>query len=80
MPDESPLNGAPDGAENFYPLDEATIAFFAEGTKQLEMVQAQMSGALQLYLKQHKLDGRWRIAQNGRELQRMLDVPAAVSG
>jgi hypothetical protein len=76
MPDEEP-NGQPNESDNFYPLDEAAIAVFQEGTKQLEMLNAQMSGALQLYLRQHKLEGRWQIAANGRELQRVVDpVPA----
>lgn len=64
MPDE------PNGTEN-YPLDEASISVFAEGMKQIDLVQAQMGGALRLFLRQHKLQGNWRIAQNGRELERV---------
>ena len=59
-----------------YPLDEASIAIFAEGVKQIDLVNAQMGGALRLFLRQHKLPGNWRIAQNGRELERVVDAPA----
>lgn len=68
MPEEN-------GTEN-YPLDEASIAIFAEGLKQIDLVQAQMGGALRLFLRQHKLDGNWRVAANGRELERVADAPA----
>lgn len=61
------------GTENF-PLDEASIAVFAEGVKQIELLNAQMGGALRLFLRQHNLQGNWRIAQNGRELERVEDV------
>jgi len=60
-----------DGADNCYPLDEAAIAVFAEGFKQLDNLNAQMNGALRLFLRQHKLEGQWRIAANGRELERV---------
>lgn len=60
--------------DNFYPLDEHAIALFAQGLKQIETINAQMSGALQLYVRQHKLQGQWRLAENGRELERIPDA------
>ena len=70
MPDEERNE-----SDNFYPLDDVAIALFAQGLKQIEAVNAEMSGALKLYLRQHKLEGNWRLADNGRELQRMESVP-----
>lgn len=67
----SPEPTTTEEAKDFYPLDEAAIAIFAEGTKQIEAINAQMSGALRLFLRQHKLEGQWKLAQNGRELQRV---------
>lgn len=74
-----PTNGAPAKSVDFFPLDESTIAIFAEGTETIKLTNAQMSGALRLFLRQHKLEGNWRLAENGRELQRMPDAqPAAI--
>jgi hypothetical protein len=74
MPDEE-RNGQPNESDNCYPLDDAAIALFAEGKRQLEMVNAQMVGAMNLYIKQHRLEGQWRLAENGRELERAAPVP-----
>ena len=59
--------------------NEDSIAWHvAQGLKQLETLNQQMNGALLLYLKQHSLEGNWRLAANGRELERLADpVPAA---
>jgi hypothetical protein len=68
-------------AENF-PLDEATIEILAEVNKTLPKVAEQLDalkqqdarlrgqaeGALILFLRQHKLEGNWQVAPNGREL------------
>ena len=58
-------------ADNFYPLDEPAIALFADGQRQIESINARMVGVMQLYLRQHKLDGQGRVAENGRELCRV---------
>ena len=72
MPDDN--HKQPNESDTCYPLDDAAIAFFAQGVKQIEMMHAQMNGALELYLKQHKLPGKWRVAENGRELERVADA------
>jgi zona occludens toxin (predicted ATPase) len=54
-----------------YPLDDASIALFAELTRQIEALNHQWRGALALFLRQHQLDGVWRPAANGRELERV---------
>lgn len=64
-----------------YPLDDATIELLAEikaaTDRQLLILKAQSEGALILFMKQHKLAGPWRVAENGRELVRAPDaVPA----
>jgi hypothetical protein len=57
--------------DNFCPLDEETAALFAEMQEQVKLLNAQAQGMLRLYLRQHHLDGEWRIAENGRELRRV---------
>lgn len=58
-------------ADNCYPLDEPAIALFADGLRQIELLNASMNGALQLFVKQHGLEGRWQLAPNRRELERI---------
>ena len=54
-----------------YPLDEASITFFAEGKKAIDLVNAKLNGAFELILKMHGLQGNWRLADNGRELEKI---------
>lgn len=54
-----------------YPLDEAAIAFFADGRKAIDNINLKLNGGFELYLKQHQLKGNWRLAENGKELERM---------
>jgi hypothetical protein len=67
-----------------YPIDEATqgvlndirkaqVDFEAQpAVQQVRQATAsfegQFRGALFLYLRQHKLEGNWRVAENGKEL------------
>jgi len=57
--------------DNFCPLDEETAGVFAELQEQIKMLNAQAHGVLTLYLRQHKLPGQWRVAENGKELRRV---------
>lgn len=54
-------------AEN-YPLDDALIQMLGEINQQMIPLQAQRQGALILFIRQHKLQGNWQVAENGREL------------
>lgn len=61
-------------SENF-PLDEASIQILAEVNQRLEAINAEgqklrqmAEGALLLFLRQHKLEGNWQVAPNGKEL------------
>ena len=54
-------------AEN-YPLDEASIQLLAEIGQQMTALNAQRQGALVLFIRQHKLQGNWQVAENGKEL------------
>jgi hypothetical protein len=56
-----------------YPLDDALIQMLAEINQQMIPLQAQRQGALVLFIRQHKLQGNWQVAENGREL---VKVPA----
>lgn len=64
--EEPKENGAAE-VEN-YPLDEAMIQLLAELDQQMQPFQLQAQGALVLFLRQHKLQGNWRVAENRREL------------
>lgn len=57
--------------EETYQLDEETAAYLFELLEQIKGLNAQAQGALTLYVRQHKLKGQWRIADNGRELRRL---------
>jgi hypothetical protein len=50
-----------------FPLDDALIALLAE---QAAAFAHQRQGALTLFVRQHKLQGNWQVAPNGRELVR----------
>lgn len=81
------LNGQqPQASVENFPLDEAMIEIlaqiqgqFAELQKQVDAeamkLNATRQGALVLFIRQHRLDGNWRLADNGRELVR--DIAAA---
>jgi hypothetical protein len=51
-----------------YPLDEASIQLLAEISQQMVALNAQRQGALVLFIRQHKLQGNWSVAENGKEL------------
>ena len=53
-----------------YPLDETVVAMLAEVQAQVGALNAQMQGALTLFMRQHGLQGSWRLAQNGKELEK----------
>ena len=57
-----------------YPLDDASIEVFAEGRKQIDIINAQLNGAFRLYVKQHKLQGNWKLSDSGKELERVPDT------
>ena len=63
--------------EDFFPLDDATIAMIGEVRDQMKALDNQLKGALNLYLRQHKLSGLWNVAENGRELRRMPEQVVA---
>jgi hypothetical protein len=51
-----------------YPLDEASIQMLSEINSQIQTLNAQRQGALVLFIRQHKLQGNWQVAENGKEL------------
>jgi len=73
-------NGQPLDGEN-YPLDDASIQMLAEIGQQIQTLNAQRQGALVLFIRQHKLEGNWQVAENGRELVRAPALqPTAIRG
>ena len=61
-----------------YPLDEALIQMLQEINQQMVPLQAQRQGALVLFIRQHKLQGNWQVAENGRELVKVNAAPPQV--
>jgi len=62
-----------------YPLDETSIEMFNEIKQQSNALNEQFRGALTLFMRQHKLQGIWRVAENGRELEKVNQQPVNVS-
>jgi hypothetical protein len=64
-----------------FPLDEAAITLLADIKGQMAALNAQWQGALVLFIRQHKLQGNWQVAENGRELvkaqQQVVPAPNA---
>lgn len=50
--------------DEIVPMDDALIGMLSD----LKRMQAQFEGALNLYLRQNKLQGAWQIAENGKLL------------
>jgi len=57
-----------------FPLDEAAIETIAMANKQVHEINLGVQATLNYFLRQHKLKGNWKVAENGKEL--VLDVPA----
>jgi len=67
--------------DNTYPLDEASIEHFAELDQQERILAASLATArttvLACFLRQHKLPGSWRVAENKREIVKVENPPNA---
>lgn len=44
------------------------IEILAEANQQIAGINQRLQGALILFLRQHKLEGNWQVAPNGKEL------------
>jgi len=55
-------------AAETYPLDDAAIEIIAELNQQAAASNAALQGVLSLFARQQKLQGKWQLAPNGREL------------
>ena len=62
-------------AEN-YPLDDTMIQMRGEIMQQIQALQAQLQGALILFIRQHGLQGTWRVAENDKELVKTAEQQA----
>ena len=51
-----------------YPLDENAISQIAELQEQARAVQTCLQFVLNHFIRQHKLQGVWQLAENGKEL------------
>lgn len=70
-----------ENGQDRYPLDEATIELLSDLKKQMDqtamVINAQRQGALILFIRQHKLQGNWSVAENNQELVKAAEsVPA----
>jgi len=61
-----------------YPLDDAAISLLADLKSQMQRLDAQWQGALVLFIRQHKLQGNWNVADNGKELVKASGQPVAL--
>jgi hypothetical protein len=67
--------------EDIYPLDEDAIELVADIQRRGAMLQGELTGVLNAFLKREKLTGRWELAQNSREIHRTgAPVPAPKQG
>lgn len=57
-------------AAEIVPLDDALVALLGEYAQQAAALDGQRRGALMLFMRQHGLQGNWRLSDNGRELVR----------
>lgn len=56
------------GQQETFPLSEEIIQLLGEVNTEIQRLNAQAQGAVILFLRQHKLQGDWRVAPNNREL------------
>jgi hypothetical protein len=63
-------------AETF-PLDDACIEMLTELAAQARTLEVSRNAVLTYFAKQHKLQGNWQLAENGRELVRPNQEPIA---
>jgi len=54
--------------QDAYPLDDNAISQLAELQEQARAVQTCTQFVLNHFIRQHKLQGVWQLAENGREL------------
>jgi hypothetical protein len=55
---------------NIFPLDDACIEMLTELAAQARTLDVSRNAVLTYFAKQHKLQGNWQLAENGRELVR----------
>jgi hypothetical protein len=60
-----------------YPLSEEMIQLLSEIDAEMQRLAQQGQGALLLFLRQHKLEGMWNIAENKREVVKRA-MPRAI--
>jgi hypothetical protein len=60
-----------------YPLDDAAIEILAELDQQARALDVSRNAVLSYFARQHKLAGRWQLAENRRELVRSSEEPIA---
>jgi hypothetical protein len=55
-------------AQELYPLDEAAIEIMDELQQQLNPLLLQQNAVLAYFARQHKLQGKWQLTPNRKEL------------
>jgi len=55
-------------AQDTFPLDDAAIEIISEIHQQMEPLNLQLQAVLSYFARQHKLQGKWQLAPNRKEL------------
>ena len=70
----------PEVTDDRFPLSEEVIGLLAEYRAQMDALGAQQRGMLMLFMRQHKLQGVWQVADNGREMIRRQESVGNTNG
>lgn len=58
--------------DEVYPLGDDDIELLAGYQREGAMLQGRMAGVLDSFIRRHKLQGRWELSPNGREIRRPI--------
>lgn len=71
----TPAQQEAQAAPEMFPLDDAAIATIQELDQQERDINIARNAMLGYFLRQHNLQGNWRVAPNRRELMRSEQGP-----
>lgn len=74
QPVENTVNGHQAKATESVELDSVTAAYLSDLDGELRRTQQatilQMNAAIQIFIRQHKLEGNWRLTPDGKRIER----------
>ena len=66
--------------ENILPLDDATIESLSELDIEIRACNFAKQKILDHFAKRHRLEGKWQIAPNGKELVKITEMEGKLNG